>query len=131
MAINGNSLSERITRWQVLAQNLRESEGLDHVAPDLQQLEERMAEARNVQNLLEDLRSQLRAQAARVRKLAIEGDSIRARIGASLRSKHGFTSEALIKYGLKPRRVPRRRPKTPAAVVTGPAPAVKTQAADD
>ena len=130
MAINGNSLSERVTRWQVVVENLREGEGFNHIAADLQRLEERIAEARTVQNQLEDLRSQFRAQTARVRKLAIEGDSLRARIGASLRSKHGFTSEALIKYGFKPLRVPRRRPKTPGAVVTGPAPLVKTSTAE-
>ena len=136
MAITGNSFTERVTRWQVLVENLRQAEGLSHIAADQQQLEERLAEARGLENKLEDLRSQFRAHTARARKLVLEGDSLRARIGASLQSKHGFTSEALIKYGIKPRRVPRRRSKkldpgaTPGTVVTGPAPVVKAQAAE-
>ena len=121
MAITGHSFTERVTRWQVLAENLKGAEGLDHIAADLQLLEERLAEARGLENKMEDLRSQFRTLTARARKLVTEGDTLRSRIGASLQSKHGFTSETLLKYGIKPRRVPRRRSKKPEAGTTPPA----------
>jgi len=57
-----------------------------------------------------------------------KGDDLRNRLAASLQTVHGFQSEKLIEYGIKPRR-PRgrdrqaRKRRTPAAA---PAPAGTT-----
>ena len=120
MAAKGNSFAERFARWQVMADNLREVEGFAHITADHQLLQERLAEARVLEGRVEDLRSQFRAVTARMRKLAAEGDTIRGRIGANLQGRYGFTSETLIRYGVTPRRPPRRRSKkeTPEEVKT-------------
>ena len=122
MAITGHSYTERVTRWQVLVENLKGVEGLEHIAADLRQLEERLAEARGLENKMEDLRAEFRTLTARAPKLVTEGDTLRSRIGAGLHSKYGFTSETLFKFGFKPRRPPRRRSKkeTPEASKTAP-----------
>ena len=111
MAAKGNSFAERFARWQVMADNLREVEGLDHVAADHQLLQERLAEARVLEGRVEELRSQFRAVTARMRKLATEGDTVRGRIGANLQGRYGFGSEELIRFAVAPRRPPRRRSK--------------------
>jgi hypothetical protein len=121
MAAKGNSFAERFARWQVMADNLREVEGFAHVTADHQLLQERLAEARVLEGRVEDLRSQFRAVTARMRKLATEGDTIRGRIGANLQGRYGFTSEALIRYGVTPRRPPRRRSKKETPVTQPPA----------
>lgn len=102
----------RFARWEVMVENLDPfAEGLEHVTLDHALLARKLVEARALQARVEDLRSQFRAATARMRKLAIAGDVTRGRIGAYLRGRYGHTSEALLRFGLKPKPVPRRRPK--------------------
>ena len=42
------------------------------------------------------------------------GEEVRNRIGVVLRAEHGFTSERLLEFALKPKRIPIRRRKTSA-----------------
>ncbi|HEX5760730.1 MAG TPA: hypothetical protein VF121_16195 [Thermoanaerobaculia bacterium] len=121
MAAKGHSFAERFARWQVLVDNLKDAEGLGHITGDHQQLEQQLVEARTLESRVEDLRSQARTLNSRMKKLANDGDALRSRLGANLQGKFGFTSETLIKYGFKPRRVPRRRPKNEGPVVAPPA----------
>ena len=60
------------------------------------------------------------------RKLARDGEKLRSRLGAHLQAKFGFTSEALVKFGFKPRRIPHRI----KVVVEKPVPQPPTAAAD-
>ena len=110
MAFTGHSLSERMSRWQVLIGNLKEEqEALPHVTEDLTQLEALLPEVRALQDRYEAARAQAREANAELVRLAKEGDRIRGRLGATLRGRFGFDSEALIRYGYKPNRPSRRR----------------------
>ena len=116
MAVLGNSLSERISRWQVLISNLKEDPSvLPHVADDLAQLEAQLRRVRALQDRYEHFRAQAREVNRELTRVAAEGDTVRGRIGANLKGKFGFTSEALIRYGFKPHpKSRRRRNGTPA-----------------
>jgi hypothetical protein len=123
MAVLGHSLSERISRWQVLISNLKEeSPTLPHVDDDLTQLEALLPQARALQDRYEHFRAQAREVNADLAELVAEGDSIRGRIGANLRGKFGFASEALIRYGFKPQPKGRRRRNSKKAPQPEPSP---------
>jgi hypothetical protein len=111
MAVTGHSLSERFSRWQVLASNLKEVGAQPHVAEELAELDGLLAQARALQNQQEHFRAQAREVTAQLEAIAGQGDKVRGRMGALLQGKLGFSNEALIRFGFKPRRPPRRKPK--------------------
>lgn len=111
MAVTGNSLSERFSRWQVLASNLREVGVQPHVAEELAELDGLLAQARVLQNQQEHFRAQAREATAQLEAIAGQGDKVRGRMGALLQGKLGFSNDALIRFGFKPRRTPRRKSK--------------------
>jgi hypothetical protein len=125
MAATGQSFAERFARWDLLLNHLKQTEGLPHLASDQQQLEELLTEARSLEVKQEGARGESRKMNARLRAISIEGDTLRSRIGAKLQGEYGFRSEELIRFGFKPRQVPRRRAKTEPAPVQ-PAPAAQT-----
>ena len=104
MASNDRSLSGRISRWRVLFQNTRE------ILPEVPHLEGDLQELRGITDEVSVLRAQRMTQEAKlreitlkIRKLSKKGDSIRGRIGASLKGKYGFDSLLLIQFGFTPR----------------------------
>jgi hypothetical protein len=104
MADNRKSYAERVARWESILNNAALIEAdLPHLAPDLRALAEAAAEAKKLYRdkmralarsaeLTKKLREQLRA-----------GDRLRSRLGASLRGRYGFDSQALKRWGFKPR----------------------------
>jgi hypothetical protein len=142
MAIKGNSSGQRTGRWDVLLTNLRPSlPDLPHLADDFKSLEALLSQARALQTQREDLRSQASALSKSLEKVLKEGDQIRARMGATLKGKFGFTDVTLGKYGIKPfagRRRKNTQPATdgqgtqgPAAPATSPAPKAAAAPAAD
>lgn len=138
MAI-GQSLAERINRWQTVANNLKETaRATPAVAEELAEMETLLAEARGLQDRQAQVRGQSRELTKQLTVIAERGDKIRGRLGAILQGKLGFTSEELVTYGFKPRKPPVRRrlvlrpsgqtqpPVTPAGT-TPAAPAVDAQ----
>jgi hypothetical protein len=57
----------------------------------------------------------------KMKTLAAQADNLRSRLAAGLQSKFGFTDTTLLKFGVKLRKVPRR--KSAAKTVPPPAPA--------
>ena len=111
MAARGRSFAERFSRWQVLVNNLKDTEGFGHVSDELANLERLLGEVRTLENQKDDLRSQVRVINARLASLAREGDGLRSRLGANIQGKFGRASETVIRFGFEPRRFPRRRSK--------------------
>jgi chromosome segregation ATPase len=66
---------------------------------------------------LENRQAQLKADLQEVnrqrRDIFKSGEELRNRIGAVLKAEHGFTSERLLEFGLKPKRARGRAKKTP------------------
>lgn len=122
MAAKGQSLAEKFSRWGVTASNLREHlEEMPHVAADLAEMDQRVAEARELESRQEALRGQAREISGELKALAKEGEKLRSRLRAHLQAKYGPTSEALRKFGFAPRRTPRRTRVTETPEPEGPA----------
>lgn len=105
MASNDRSLSGRIARWRNLFQNTQE------FLPEVPHLEGDLQELRGIADEVSALRAERLVQEAKlreitlkIRKLAKKGDSIRGRIGASLKGRYGFDSFLLIQCGFTPRK---------------------------
>jgi hypothetical protein len=132
MAALGNSLAERISRWDTLISNAEPVIGeLSHITAELATLKQMFEDARDLQHRQDDLRSQAREINTVLLGLALRGDRLRSRLGAALQSKYGFTSDMLRKFGFKPRRPPRRRPAETPEAPTAPPDAPKASAPED
>ncbi len=131
MAIKGNSLSEKFSRWQVLVNNLKESVALPNLDHAIAELEGMLSQARALQDRYEDLRTQAREVRAALAQLGRRGDKARGRLGAHLRGTFGYTSESLHRYGFKPNAVTRRRSKAAIAQAKAAAQAATSAAAED
>jgi len=95
--------------------------GLKPLLPQMPHLKDLHDQLEQVISQAEDLdaRSEaLKAQSQEVTRtrddLAKTGDDLRDRLGAALRTVHGFQSEKLLEFGLKPRK-PRGRDRKPRA----------------
>ncbi len=109
MAATGQTLVERISRWDTLITNLEPQLGdLAHLAPDVTRLKEILLRSRELEHLQDAMRSQSQDNTVIRIDLVNEGDRLRRRIGAGLQSKFGFGSETLLKFGFRPRRQPIR-----------------------
>lgn len=104
MASNDRSLSGRITRWRNLFNNTQE------ILPEVPHLEGDLQELRGIADEVSALRAErliqemkLREITLKIRKLSKKADSIRGRIGASLKGRFGFDSLVLIQFGFTPR----------------------------
>ena len=130
MAAKGQSSAEKFSRWGITASNLREHlEEMPHVAADLAEMDRLIAEARALESQQEAIRGQAREVTAQLNELAKNGEKLRSRLRSHLQARFGPTSEALLKFGFRPRRTPRRKPDTdtpetkagtPAPVPTNP-----------
>lgn len=127
MATKGNTIPERVSRWKLM------TGGLTPLLPEMPYLTEIHTELEATATQLEELELRHEALKAETREvnrlrgeLARTGDNLRSRLGAALKTRHGFTSEKLIEFGLQPRRVRSRdtKPRTrrPVSGSTSPAP---------
>jgi hypothetical protein len=111
MASIGNSYSDKISRWKVLITNTR-----DEVAP-VPKLAVLHAELESLLTQVEELEIQQGGMKADLQELNQkrvqilgDGEALRTRLAAALRATHGFDSERLLEFGIRPRRRPRRSP---------------------
>ncbi|HYO13595.1 MAG TPA: hypothetical protein VE685_10415 [Thermoanaerobaculia bacterium] len=104
--------------------NLRENlDQFPHISPDLEEMEKMLGQGRELESRINALRGQWREVAAELRTLTAQGERLRARLGAHLKAKYGFTSEALVRYGFRPLAINRRRPAVTKPEVPTPPPA--------
>jgi chromosome segregation ATPase len=122
MASNGRTYQEVVGRWKILVTSL----GLQLTAmPQLVNRHARMSELMAQAESLEARQAQLKADLQELnrqrRDLVRTGEELRGRIGAVLRAEHGFTSERLLEFALKPKRLGTRVRKAPEEAKTPPA----------
>ncbi|HSS49755.1 MAG TPA: hypothetical protein VLX28_12500 [Thermoanaerobaculia bacterium] len=130
MSSNSNAATAVYGRWKVMASNLQlqldkfpqltqRYTDLVKMTTDADALETRQAQ---LMGELQDLNQQRR-------ELRKNGEDLRQRIGAVLRAEHGFSSDQLLVFGLKPRRPRNSAKKSPKeGTTTPPAPATTTPA---
>jgi hypothetical protein len=128
MATKGNSVPEKVARWKVI------HTGVVPLLPEMPHLSGMHTELAGIIARSEELDARHEALKAETRELnrirlelAKTGDDLRNRLGAALQTVHGFKSEKLIEFGLKPRRArgrdkkprtSRKAPALPAAIPT-------------
>lgn len=119
MRPKGQTLSEKIGRWEVLAVQLAEDDVSQlpaHETEQLASLQEALLEARQIGVRQEAARAVLRGLGNELRQLVRKGDGVRGRLGASLKGRLGFTADQLVRYGFTPISTNRRsRGTSPAA----------------
>jgi hypothetical protein len=105
MATKGNSKPERIAVWKVLHTGVRPLlEEMPYLTDLHTELGNVIVRSEELDVRHEALKAETR-EVNRIREeLARSGDDLRNRIGAALQTVHGFRSERLIEFGLKPRR---------------------------
>jgi hypothetical protein len=114
MAAKGQSYAEKFSRWEVLVTNGKPSmTDMPQMTEDLTALEKMLGEVRTLESRQEDLRSQSRDLTKQIKVAAQEGEKIRSRLGSTLKGRFGSESEALVKYGFKPRQLARRKKTDP------------------
>jgi hypothetical protein len=115
MAAKGFSFAEKMSRNAVMATNGKASlPEVPHLTDDVTELELLVGEGRMLESRQDDLRSQSQDNTKKMKTLAGQADKLRARLAAGMQSKYGFTSETLLKFGVKLRKVPRRKSATKA-----------------
>lgn len=119
MASNGKATTEVYGRWKVMAVNLQaQLEKLPQLAARYTELVKMTSDGEALETRQAQLTADLQEVNHQRRDLLKNGEELRGRIGAALRAEHGFTSERLLEFGLKPRRARGRAKKTPPATTT-------------
>jgi len=89
--------------------NLQE---VPYLTDDVGVLDQLVAQGRVLESRQDDLRSQFQENTKKMKTLAAQADQLRSRLAAGLQAKFGFTDTALLKFGVKLRKVPRRKAGT-------------------
>lgn len=125
MATQGSTVPERIARWKVMSAGLKPLLGeMPHLATMHSELENVTLQSEELDARSEALKAESREVNRLREELAKTGDDLRLRLAAALQNVHGFRSEKLLEFGVKPRRTrgkdrkPRARPTTPAPTPT-------------
>ena len=104
MAAKGHSNAEKLSRWEVLITNAKPSvQDMPYIESDVTALSQKLDDVRSLESKQEDLRSQVRDLVKQIQTATKDGEKIRNRLGATMKGKYGFQSDALVKYGFKPR----------------------------
>jgi hypothetical protein len=125
MAAKGFSFAERLSRSAVMVTNVKANLAeVPYLTDDLAELERMVGEGRAFESRQDDLRSQAQDNTQKMKVLISQVDKLRSRMAAGLQSKYGFTSETLGKFGVKVRRIPRRKPAAKPVPTPTPTPQV-------
>ena len=134
MSSDGQAGTEVIGRWKVMATNLKpQLETMPQLTGRYTEFVKVTSDAEALENRQAQLKADLREVNRQRREIAKTGEDMRNRIGAILKAEHGFTSERLLEFGLKPKRK-RVRAKnqanpTPATTTTTTTPATTAKPA--
>jgi hypothetical protein len=114
--------AKKINDWELLSTNVKphlaEMPYLQDIATELDAL---IAQAKQLDAEQEIMRGRLQDSVHQRQLLEKQGESLRRRAGSHLRGSFGFTSDNLVKFGIRPRkqgpRGPRKKqpPATPAS----------------
>ena len=115
MATKGSTNPERIARWKVMYTSLKPQLGeYPLLAPLHADLEGVILQSEELDARSEALKAEAREVNRLREELAKKGDDLRSRLGATLKTVHGFKSEKLIEFGIAPRKS-RGRDRKPRA----------------
>jgi hypothetical protein len=115
--------ANRIINWEMFISNLRpflpELPFLQVISTEMETL---IAEAKGLDGEQEVARGRLQEIVHRRQDLEKRGEALRSRAASHLKGTFGFTSDALVKFGVRPRKTGPRGPRKAKPAAT-PAPA--------
>jgi hypothetical protein len=115
MSSSGKSYQEVVGRWKVMVTSLGpQLETMPELAARYARMSLLMAQAEELEARQAQLKADLQEVNGQRRELVKVGEELRSRIGAMLRAEHGFSSERLLEFALKPKHIPIRGRKTNA-----------------
>ncbi len=115
----------RVTDWEMFIANLRPFlPEMPFLQVILTEMETVLTEARSLDSEQEAVRGRLQEIVHQRQALEKRGESLRSRAASHLKGAFGFTSDSLVKFGVRPRKTGPRGPRKakPAAM---PAPAAQ------
>lgn len=114
--------ANRITNWEMFISNLRPFlPELPFLQPILTQMEAVLTEARDLDSEQEVARGRLQEIVHRRQDLEKLGESLRSRAAAHLKGTYGFSSDSLVRFGVRPRKTGPRGPRQQPAPTPAPA----------
>jgi hypothetical protein len=105
------SFAKKITEWELLSANikphLQEMPFLQEIVTELEGL---IAEAKGLDSQQEVARGQLQDVVQKRQEVEKQGESLRRRAASHLKGSFGFSSNELVKFGVRPRKTGTRGP---------------------
>jgi hypothetical protein len=115
------TFAKKITEWELLNTNIKphltEMPYLQDIVTELDAL---IAEAKGFDNQQEVARGQLQDLVHKRQDAEKRGEALRRRAASHLKGSFGFTSDDLVKFGVRPRKTGPRGPRKSKPVATPP-----------
>ena len=104
--------ANRITNWEMFIVNLRPFlPEMPFLQAILTEMETVLTEARGLDSEQEIARGRLQEIVHQRQELEKRGEALRSRAASHLKGTFGFTSDALVKFGVRPRKTGPRGPR--------------------
>ncbi|MFL6259026.1 MAG: hypothetical protein ACJ76Y_04880 [Thermoanaerobaculia bacterium] len=106
------TFAKKITEWELLNTNIKPHlQEMPYLQEIVTALDALIAEAKSVDSQQEAARGQWEDLVHRRQSVEKEGESLRRRAASHLRGSFGFTSDQLVKFGVRPRKTGPRGPR--------------------
>jgi hypothetical protein len=113
------TFAKKITDWELMSGSIKPHlQEMPHLQEIVTVLDALIAEAKEVDSQQESARGQWEGLVHRRQMVEKAGEAMRRRAASHLRGSFGFTSDELVKFGVRPRKTgPRgpRKAKTPVS----------------
>lgn len=114
--------AKKITEWELLNANVRPFLAeMPHLQEIVTAIEALIVEAKGLNNEQEVARGRLQDIVHRRQDVEKRGEALRSRVAAHLKGSFGFSSDELVKFGVRPRPTGPRKRKEPAETPPTPA----------
>jgi hypothetical protein len=116
------AFAKKIIEWELLNANTKPHlAGMPHLQEIVTAIEALVAEAKGLDSEQEVARGRLQDIIHRRQDVEKRGEALRRRVAAHLKGSFGFSSDELVKFGVRPRPTGPRKRKAPAETPPTPA----------
>jgi hypothetical protein len=106
------TFAKKVTEWELLSANLKPHlTEMPYLQDIVTQLDALIAGAKDMDNQQEVARGQLSDLVHKRQDAEKQGDTLRSRAASHLKGSFGFTSDDLVKFGIRPRKTGPRGPR--------------------
>lgn len=113
------TFAKRINDWELLNTNIKPHlPDMPHLQGISTELDALIVQSKELDSQQEIARGQLQDLVHQRQSLEKQGETLRRRAGSVLKGSLGFTSDDLVKFGIRPRKTGSRGPRKPKPPVT-------------